>query len=117
MNIEELREYCLQKKGVTENFPFGEETLVFKVADKIFLLAGLDEANRFNAKCDPERAIELRAKYEEVIPGWHMNKKHWNTVYIDGHLSNKVIKEIIDHSYELVFKSLPKKVQQEIDGL
>jgi len=117
MNIEELRNYCLQKKGVTENFPFGEETLVFKVADKIFLLSSLDEANRFNAKCDPERAIELRAEHEEIIPGWHMNKKHWNTVYMDGRLTNKLLQEIIDHSYELVFKSLPKKVQQEISDL
>ena len=76
MNIEELREYCLNKKGVMETFPFGEETLVYKVGDKVFLLAGLDEADRFNAKCDPERAIELRAEHEEIIPGWHMNKKH-----------------------------------------
>ena len=114
MNIEELREYCLGKKGVTENFPFGEETLVYKVGDKIFLLTGLDEANRFNAKCDPERAIELRAEHEEVIPGWHMNKKHWNTVYMDGRLSNKLLREIIDHSYQLVFDSLPKKVKADI---
>jgi predicted DNA-binding protein (MmcQ/YjbR family) len=117
MNIEELRDYCLQKKGVTENFPFGEETLVYKVGDKIFLLAGLTEGNRFNAKCDPERAIELRAEYEEVTPGWHMNKKHWNTVYMDGRLSQKILREIIDHSYDLIFKSLPKKMQQEIISL
>ena len=117
MNIEELREYCLSKKGVTENFPFGEETLVFKVAGKIFLLSSLDEANRFNAKCDPERAIELRAEHEEVIPGWHMNKKHWNTVYMDGRLSNKLLREIVDHSYQLVLDSLPKKVRAEIADL
>ena len=117
MNIEELREYCLSKKGVTENFPFGEETLVFKVADKIFLLSSLDEATRFNAKCDPERAIELRAEHEEIIPGWHMNKKHWNTVYMDGRLSNKLLREIVDHSYQLVFDSLPKKVRAEIAEL
>jgi len=117
MNIEELREYCLSKKGVTENFPFGEETLVFKVADKIFLLSSLDEATRFNAKCDPERAIELRAEHEEIIPGWHMNKKHWNTVYMDGRLSNKLLREIVDHSYQLVFDSLPKKVRAEIADL
>ncbi len=117
MNIEELREYCLQKKGVTENFPFGEETLVYKVGDKVFLLAGLDEANRFNAKCDPEKAIELRAEYEEIIPGWHMNKKHWNTVYMDGRLSNKLLREIIDHSYQLVFDKLPRKVREEIASI
>ncbi|HTB31144.1 MAG TPA: MmcQ/YjbR family DNA-binding protein [Bacteroidia bacterium] len=114
MNIEELREYCLQKKGVTENFPFGEDTLVFKVGDKIFLLTSLSEADRFNAKCDPERAIELRAEYEEVIPGWHMNKKHWNTVFMNGRLSNKMLREVIDHSYQLVFDKLPKKVKAEI---
>jgi predicted DNA-binding protein (MmcQ/YjbR family) len=114
MNIEELRDYCLNKKGVTENFPFGEDTLVYKVADKIFLLASLSEADRFNAKCDPERAIELRAEYEEVIPGYHMNKKHWNTVFMNGRLSNKLLWEIIDHSYQLVFDKLPKKTRKEI---
>jgi len=117
MNIEELREYCLQKKGVTENFPFGEDTLVFKVGDKIFLLTSLSEADRFNAKCDPERAIELRAEYEEVIPGWHMNKKHWNTVFMNGRLTNKLLREIVDHSYQLVLDSLPKKIKQEINEL
>jgi predicted DNA-binding protein (MmcQ/YjbR family) len=117
MNIEELREYCLQKKGVTENFPFGEDTLVFKVGDKIFLLTSLSEADRFNAKCDPERAIELRAEYEEVIPGWHMNKKHWNTVFMNGRLTNKLLREIVDHSYQLVLDGLPKKIKQEIDEL
>jgi predicted DNA-binding protein (MmcQ/YjbR family) len=117
MNIEELREYCLNKKGVIEDFPFGEETLVFKVGDKIFLLTGLEEAERFNAKCDPERAIELRAEHEEVIPGWHMNKKHWNTVYMNGRLTNKQIKEIIDHSYQLVFDGLPRKIKEEIKTL
>ena len=117
MNIEELREYCLNKKGVMETFPFGEETLVYKVGDKVFLLAGLDEADRFNAKCDPERAIELRAEHEEIIPGWHMNKKHWNTVYMTGRLTNKQLKEIIDHSYQLVFDGLPKKIKAEIQEL
>jgi len=117
MDIEALREYCLQQKGVTESFPFGNDTLVFKVGDKLFLLAGLVEGNRFNVKCDPERAIELRERYEEVIPGYHMNKKHWNTVFMDGRLSTKQLKEMIDHSYELVLKSLPKKVQEEIAAL
>ena len=117
MNIEELREYCLHKPGVTEGFPFGEETLVFKVGEKLFLLTGLVEGDRFNAKCDPERAIELRERYDEVQPGFHMNKKHWNTVFINGSLSKKQLQEIIDHSYALVLKSLSKKVREAIAGL
>ncbi|AOM79685.1 MmcQ/YjbR family DNA-binding protein [Pedobacter steynii] len=116
MNIEELRDYCLQKNGATEGFPFGEETLVFKVGEKVFLLIGLINGNRFNAKCDPDRAIELREQYEEVIPGYHMNKKHWNTVYMNGRLTFKQLQEIIDHSYDLVFNSLPRKKQEEITG-
>ena len=116
MNIEELRDYCLQKPGVEESFPFGETTLVFKVGGKIFLLAGLQEGNQFNAKCDPGRAVELRELYEEVKPGYHMNKKHWNTVDMEGRLTLRQLREIIDHSYELVWKSLPKKMQQEINS-
>jgi predicted DNA-binding protein (MmcQ/YjbR family) len=85
MNIEQIREYCLKKKGVTEEFPFDEETLVFKVMGKIFILASLDSIPlQFNLKCDPEKAIELREEYEAVQPGYHMNKRHWNTVIIDG---------------------------------
>lgn len=114
MNIEELREYCLQKPGTTEGLPFGEDTLVFKVGDKIFLLTSLVTGNRFNAKCDPERAIELREQFDEIIPGFHMNKKHWNTVFMDGRLTRKQLNELIDHSYELVLSSLPKKLQEEI---
>jgi len=114
MNVEELRDYCLQKKGALEGFPFGEDTLVFKVAEKIFLLTSLEIANRFNVKCDPERAIELREQHEDIVPGYHMNKKHWNTVYMDGHLTFKQLTELIDHSYNLVFLSLPKKLQMEI---
>ncbi|WP_342333181.1 MmcQ/YjbR family DNA-binding protein [Pedobacter sp. FW305-3-2-15-E-R2A2] len=114
MNIEELREYCLQKPGTTEGLPFGEDTLVFKVGEKIFLLTSLDTGNRFNAKCDPERAIELREQFDEIIPGYHMNKKHWNTVYMNGQLTRKQLNELIDHSYELVLSSLPKKLQEEI---
>jgi predicted DNA-binding protein (MmcQ/YjbR family) len=113
LNIEELRDYCLQKPGVTESFPFGEDTLVFKVGDKIFLLTGLNELS-FNAKCDPELAVELREQYNEVKPGYHMNKKHWNTIYTDGSLTNKQLREMVDHSYELVFANLPKKLQAEI---
>lgn len=112
MNIEELRDYCLSKPGTTEGLPFGNETLVFKVGEKIFLLIGLERANRFNAKCDPERAIQLREQYPEIIPGFHMNKKHWNTIYMDGGLKPGLIKELIDHSYELVLESLPKNQRE-----
>ncbi|GGH11611.1 MmcQ/YjbR family DNA-binding protein [Mucilaginibacter phyllosphaerae] len=115
MNIEELRDYCLQKPGVTESFPFGEDTLVFKVADKVFLLTGLGSP-AFNVKCDPERAVELREQFSAVQPGFHMNKKHWNTVHTDGSLTNKQMREMIDHSYNLVFASLSKKAQAEINN-
>ena len=109
MNIEDIREYSLSKQGVEEGFPFGEETLVFKVNGKIFLLVGLtDVPLQFNAKCDPEKALELREEYDCIIPGYHMNKKHWNTVIIDNTLSNKQLKGLIDHSYDLVNKRQKK---------
>lgn len=114
MNIEELRDYCLLKPGAAEGFPFGEDTLVFKVAGKIFLLTGLEAGDRFNVKCDPELAVELRERYTEVQPGYHMNKKMWNTVYMNGSLTQKQLYEMIDHSYNEVVKSLPKKIQAEI---
>lgn len=114
MNIEELRDYCLNKPGTTEGLPFGEQTLVFKVADKIFLLIGLDDASSFNVKCDPDRAIELREQYSEVIPGYHMNKKHWNTVYLNGALKPAFLCELIDHSYKLVVDSLPKSRRESL---
>jgi predicted DNA-binding protein (MmcQ/YjbR family) len=114
LNIEELRDYCLLKPGVTEGLPFGEDTLVFKVGEKIFLLSSISQGNRFNVKCDPELAIELREKYSEVIPGYHMNKKLWNTVYMDSSLTIKQLHEMIDHSYDLILKSLPKKLQETI---
>ena len=116
MNIEEFRDYCLSKKGVTESFPFGEETLVFKVMEKIFALAGLDaQPATANLKCDPEKAMELREEYvAQIIPGYHMNKKHWNTVEIEGNLPPALIIELIDHSYNLVVKSLTKKLQAEL---
>jgi predicted DNA-binding protein (MmcQ/YjbR family) len=106
MNIEELREYVLQKPGVTEGFPFGEDTLVFKVNNKLFLLTGLDRTPlQFNVKCDPDKAIELRDEYPDcVLPGYHMNKKHWNTIIVDGTLSKKQLKAMIDDSYNLVGK-------------
>ena len=105
MNIEEIREYACSLPEVEERFPFGTETLVFKVNSKIFLLVGLNSVPlQFNAKCDPERAIELRDTYDCIIPGYHMNKKHWNTVILDNTISTKQIKEQISHSYELVAK-------------
>lgn len=107
MNIEDIRQYVLQKENVTEGFPFGEETLVFKTNEKIFLLIGLDNTDlRFNVKADPEKAIEQREQYpDNVLPGYHMNKKHWNTVIVEG-LKNNFIKQVIDDSYLLV---TPKK--------
>ncbi len=111
MNIEEIREYCLSKKAVEETLPFDEDTLVFKVLGKMFLLISLTESNRFNVKCNPEYAVELREKHTEIIPGWHMNKTMWNTVYTDGALSKKLILELIDHSYDEVVKGMPKKTQ------
>lgn len=109
MNIEQIREYCLKKKGITEEFPFDEETLVFKVVGKIFLLALLESIPlQINLKCDPEKAIELREEYEAVQPGYHMNKKHWNTIIIDGTVPAKKILEWIDDSYNLVVSGLKK---------
>lgn len=114
MNIEDIREYCLSKKGADESFPFDEDTLVFKVGGKMFALMSLEEGASINLKCEPEKAIELRERYLEIKPGYHMNKKHWNTVLYNGSLSDKMIKELIDHSYSLVVKGLPKKVRDEI---
>jgi predicted DNA-binding protein (MmcQ/YjbR family) len=106
MDIETLREYILQKPLVTEGFPFGESTLVFKVKEKVFLLAALDASPlQFNVKCDPDYAIELREEYpESVLPGYHMNKKHWNTIIVDGQLSKKLLLQFVDDSYRLVGK-------------
>mgnify|MGYP001827284698 CR=1 FL=1 len=115
MNIEEFRAYCLSKKLVTESFPFDETTLVFKVADKMFALTGLDrQPTQVNLKCDPEKAIQLREAYEDVIEGFHMSKKHWNTITIEGRISNDLIVELINHSYDLVVKGMTKKKQREL---
>jgi len=116
MDVEALRDYCLQKAGVTESFPFDENTLVFKVGGKIFLLIGLSNASSFNVKCDPERAVALREEFDEIKPGYHMNKVHWNTVSMHGRLTINQLKELISHSYDLVYKSLPKKVKDQISG-
>lgn len=115
LNIEELRDYCLQKPGATEGLPFGEDTLVFKVGEKLFLLTSISSGNQFNVKCNPELAIELREHHPEIQPGYHMNKKLWNTVYMDGSLTRKQLLEMIDHSYDQVFKGLPRKIQEEIE--
>lgn len=105
MNIETIREYCLSKPGVEETLPFGPDTLVYKSGGKIFLLMGLDQTPlRFNVKCDPDKAIELREEYPCVQPGYHMNKKHWNTIIVDGSVSTRQLKDWIDHSYSLVTK-------------
>ncbi|NVO08365.1 MAG: MmcQ/YjbR family DNA-binding protein [Bacteroidales bacterium] len=114
MNIEELREYCISKKGVTEGFPFDEVTLVFKVGGKMFALTNLDGEPSVNLKCDPEKAIELREQYSAIIPGYHMSKLHWNTVYMDRSLPENLIKELIDLSYQLVLASLPKAKRNEV---
>jgi predicted DNA-binding protein (MmcQ/YjbR family) len=118
MNLETFYEYCLSKKGVTEHFPFDEDTLVFKVGGKIFALSSLLQwekgSPRMNLKCDPERAQELRAEYDAIHPGFHMSKLHWNTIEANKDVPDILLKELIDHSYELVFKSLTKKIQNEI---
>lgn len=116
LNIESIREYCLAKPSVLETMPFGEDTLVFKVIDKMFLLIGLNSPDNFNVKCDPEKAIALREEYDEVKPGYHMNKMHWNTVYINGRLTDKQLLEMINDSYQLVVKSLPKAKQALLTG-
>ena len=111
MDIESIRVYCLSKEEVEEGFPFGETTLVFKTGGKIFLLLSLDATpHTFNVKCDPDHALELREQYSSVLPGYHMNKKHWNTVVVDGSLSGKLLKELIDESYDLVAKTKKKKL-------
>jgi len=118
MNIQAFYEYCLSKKGVTEHFPFDEDTLVFKVGGKMFALSSLSQWEKgeasVNLKCGPERALELRAEYDAVQPGFHMSKVHWNTVMVDSDVSDKLFRELISHSYDLVFKSLTKKLQAEI---
>jgi len=115
LNTEFIREYCLAKTQVTESLPFGPSVLVFKVCGKIFLLMSLDSMPlQFNAKCKPDLAIELREKYCCIIPAYHMNKIHWNTIIIDGSLSEKLVLQQIDNSYYLIVESLPKKVRANI---
>jgi len=116
MNIETIRNYCLGKKGtITEELPFGDDTLVFKLFGKMFFLASMGvRPVQFNVKCDPERAIELRERYPAVRPGYHMDKKHWNTIVLDGSLSSNEIFAMIDHSYDLVAQGLKKSFRDQI---
>ena len=116
MNIEEIREYCITKPGVTEGFPFNDTALVFKVAGKMFTLLDLSEEERgISLKCDPELAIELREKHTEVTPAYHFNKKHWNTIIVGGSVSDQQIREWIDDSYDLVVQSLPKAKRETLE--
>lgn len=120
MNIEQLRQYCISKKEVTENFPFDVDTLVFKVLGKMFALIGLEkwEAGQktINLKCDPDYAEELRAEYEAIYPGYHMSKKHWNTIDLTtDEISPKLLADLIDHSYEMVVKGMPKKMRDSLN--
>jgi predicted DNA-binding protein (MmcQ/YjbR family) len=115
MDLAAFREFCLSKTAATESTPFGDDVLVFKVAGKIFALAALDEfPTTVNLKCDPDLALELRDRYEAVQPGYHMNKKHWNTVEIDSGIPDTELRKMIDHSYELVVQSLPKVVREKL---
>ncbi|MEI6487880.1 MAG: MmcQ/YjbR family DNA-binding protein [Bacteroidota bacterium] len=118
MNLEELRDYCLSKKGVEETMPFGPDTLVYKVMGKVFLLTGMEyNPAQFNIKCDPEQAIDLREHFSCVIPAYHMNKKHWITVIADGSATDKLMEEWISNSYDLVVKGLPKKEREKLNAL
>jgi predicted DNA-binding protein (MmcQ/YjbR family) len=117
MNVEQFRDYCLAKKGVTEGFPFNETTLVFKVMNKVFALTDIAPFNFINLKCVPEKAIELREEFEGVTPGYHMNKKHWNSVYLQKDVPTQLIYQLTDDSYNLIVSSLTKKLKEELEGL
>ena len=117
MDLETVRNYCLAKKGVTEDLPFDEDSPVYKVMGKIFLIASITHPVSINLKCDPEKSAELRERYDSVTPGYHMNKKHWNTVLLDGSISPKLIQEWIDHSYDLVVNGLSKKEKLELSRI
>ena len=121
MNIQQYFDYCLSKKGVTEHFPFDEDTLVFKVGGKMFALSSVNGwengAASVNLKCDPEKAEELRANYDAIHPGYHMSKVHWNTVAVNSDVPDKMLRQLIDDSYDLVVKSLTKKAQAELGDL
>ncbi len=118
MDVETYRNYCLSKPGVTESFPFDEEVLVFKVLDKVFALGSIDAIPlKVNLKCDPDKAIEYREKHEDIQPGYHMNKKHWNTLNFHGNIDDDLLKHLIDHSYELVVSKMTKKNRELLKTL
>ncbi len=117
MNIEQFRNYCLTKPGTTEDTPFGPTTMVYKVVGKLYALTGLETFESINLKCDPERAMELREKYNGVVPGYHMNKKHWNTISMDGSIADELIFKWIDHSYDLVVSGLSKQQKEKLENL
>ncbi len=117
MDIEGYRDYCIQKRGVTEHFPFDDKVLVFKVMGKMFALADVDEFDFINLKCDPELAIDLREKYDGIRPGYHMHKKTWNSVYTDGSVPDEKILELIDLSYDLIVQGLPKKLRTKLSEI
>lgn len=117
MNIEEFRDYCIAKKGVIESFPFDKNTLVFKVMNKMFALADVETFEFINLKSDPEKAIELREKFQGIKPGYHMSKVHWNSVYVNTDVDDKLVLELIDESYQLIVSSLTKKLKEELKQL
>jgi predicted DNA-binding protein (MmcQ/YjbR family) len=117
MNIEEFRDFCLSLKGVTEHLPFDDRTLVFKVMNKMFALADIEQFERINVKCEPALAEELREKYASVQAGYHMSKKHWNTILIGGELNDQELQHWILHSYQLIVAGLPQKVKQELENI
>jgi predicted DNA-binding protein (MmcQ/YjbR family) len=116
MDLESVRNYCLKKKGVSENLPFGDDTPVYKVAEKIFLIANMTAPISINLKCDPEKAVELREKFDAVTAGYHMNKLHWNTVLLENSIPDKLILSWIDDSYNLVIQAFPKKAKKLFSG-
>lgn len=116
LSLQDIRAYCASKKGAVEDFPFDFQTLVFKVGGKMFALTDIDaEELSINLKCDPYRSLELRSRYPRVTPGYHMNKKHWNTVAIDGSIPDRTVLEMVDHSYDLVFRGLAKAARDAIE--
>lgn len=117
MNIEVYRDFCLSLKGATEEFPFDNRTLVFKVQNKIFALLDIESFKQINLKCDPEKAIELREQFKGIIPGYHMNKKHWNSLKTASDVSDSLVKELTNHSYELVVSGLTKKLREGLNSL
>ena len=117
MNIEEFRDFCLSFQGATEGFPFDKNILVFKVMGKMFALVDIEMFESVNLKCDPERAVELREQFQGIQAGWHMNKKHWNTIKFGADVSEKLIRELVTHSYDLVVSKLPKYKQAELKAL